>query len=63
MIIRAWCIADCLAIIGLGSLDHFLFEWSGRRPVMGIFAPVNESVWEHLKMGYWGMIVYSVGEY
>lgn len=63
MIIRAWCIAGGLAIIGLGSLDHFLFEWSGRRPVMGIFAPVNESVWEHLKMGYWGMIVYSVGEY
>lgn len=63
MNVRAWCIIGALAIIILGSLDHFLFEWIGRRPVIGIFAPVNESVWEHLKVGYWGMIVYSLIEY
>lgn len=63
MNVKAWCITGAAVIFVLGSLDHFLFEWSGNRPVMGLFAPVNESVWEHLKMGYWGMIVYSPVEY
>lgn len=33
-----------------GVLLHFLYEWTGRNPVVGAFSPVNESVWEHLKL-------------
>ncbi len=33
-----------------GSLFHFLYELSGKNGIVGLFAAVNESVWEHLKM-------------
>lgn len=40
-------------IILLGSLFHFTFELSDFNPVVGAFSAVNESVWEHLKLGFW----------
>lgn len=33
-----------------GSLFHFLYELSGNSRIVALFAAVNESVWEHLKM-------------
>lgn len=33
-----------------GSVGHFFYEWSGESPIVGIFFPVNESVWEHMKL-------------
>lgn len=35
---------------GVGALLHFVYEWSGEQKVVGWLAPVNESVWEHLKL-------------
>lgn len=29
----------------LGTLNHFLYDWSGKNPVIALFTPVNESVW------------------
>ncbi len=34
----------------LGTVGHFFYEWSGGNPVIGLFFPVNESVWEHMKL-------------
>lgn len=34
----------------LGTVGHFFYEWSGNNPVVGIFFPVNESTWEHMKL-------------
>ncbi len=34
----------------LGTLLHFAFEYSGGNTVLGAFTPVNESIWEHLKL-------------
>lgn len=31
-----------------GTLLHFVYEWSGSAVIVGLFAPVNESVWEHI---------------
>ena len=42
---------------------HFIFEWSGDLPPVGVFAPVNESVFEHLKMPYWPALLYAAIEY
>jgi len=40
-----------------GSAWHFLFEWLGYWRPIAWLAPVNESVWEHLKMTFWpGML-------
>lgn len=34
----------------LGTLFHFAFSYSGGNTVVGAFTPVNESIWEHLKL-------------
>lgn len=39
-----------LAVILLGSLSHFLYELSGGAAIFALFCPINESVWEHLKL-------------
>jgi hypothetical protein len=55
--------AGILAIILLGFLLHYLYSWSGEYVIVGLFAPVNESVWEHLKLGYYSVLALSVADY
>lgn len=50
-------------IIIIGSLLHFTYEWSGYSPIAGLFCAVNESVWEHLKLGFWSLIIFSFIDY
>lgn len=58
-----WELIGIIIISILGSILHFVFEWSGKREPIGAIAPVNESVWEHLKMAYWPTLVYAIVEY
>lgn len=50
-------------IIILGSMLHFTFEWSGNQSIVGVFSAVNESVWEHLKLGFWPALLLTIFEY
>lgn len=43
-------------------LNHFLYEWFPN-PIFSIFFPVNESIWEHMKMLYTTILMYSIIEY
>ena len=47
----------------LGTLGHFLYEWSGDNRIVGYFFSVNESTWEHLKLLFFPTVIYSVFEY
>ena len=47
----------------LGGLLHFTFELSGFNPIVGAFSAVNESVWEHLKLGFWPILLLTIIEY
>ena len=40
-------------VILAGTLLHFAFSWSGNFEPLALFAPVNESLWEHLKLAFW----------
>lgn len=46
-----------------GTLLHFLYDWSGQNPVVGAFAAVNESIWEHMKLLFFPMLLFSFIEY
>jgi len=61
--ILRWELGGIFFIIVLGSLLHFAFEWSGRAIPIAPIAAVNESVWEHLKLGFWPALVYAALEY
>lgn len=47
----------------LGTLNHFLYFLSGQSPIVALFCPVNESVWEHLKLLYFPFLFVSIWEY
>ena len=47
-------------IILLGVLFHFIFELTDNNVIVGLFAPVNESIWEHLKLIFFPMIIQSI---
>lgn len=46
-----------LAISFLGSILHFVYEWSGRNKFVATFAAVNESTWEHIKLALSGIFI------
>lgn len=46
----------------LGGVLHFAFEWSGGWPPLAVFAAVNESVWEHLKIAVWPAAGWALAE-
>lgn len=39
-----------------GTLLHFAYELSGRNALVSLFAPINESVWEHYKLAFWPLV-------
>lgn len=56
-----WHIIGGFIIIILGTIFHFIFEWSNYWRPIGWFVAVNESVWEHFKLGFWpGLIFYAI---
>lgn len=50
-------------VLILGTIMHFVFEWTGYNPVIGAVVPVNESVWEHLKILFFPMLLFTIAEY
>jgi len=61
--ILKWELVGIAIISSVGALLHFVFEWSGQLPPIGVFAAVNESVFEHLKLTYWPALLYAAIEY
>lgn len=47
----------------LGTLLHFTYQWSGENAIIGSFSAVNESIWEHLKLVFFPMILVAIIEY
>lgn len=51
----------CVSISG--ALLHFAYEFFNYNPFVGLFAPVNESTFEHLKLLLYPMLVCSIVQY
>lgn len=55
-----WELGGIIFIVVLGSLLHFVYGLSGYWHPIGIIAAVNESVWEHLKLGFWPTVIFPL---
>ena len=44
-----------------GTLLHFLYDWTNSR-FIALFSAVNESIWEHMKLLFFPMIVFAIFE-
>ena len=61
--ISYWQVAGFLFTSILGTFLHFLFDLSGQSLIAAIFSAVNESIWEHMKLIYYPMFLFSLIEY
>lgn len=51
-------ILGAILIILIGSFLHFAFKIFNHSKFIASFVPINESVWEHLKLGFLPLILY-----
>ena len=58
---KTFTIAGILFVLISGTLLHFVYGWTNHNVIAGFFAPVNESVWEHMKLLFFPMLLYSTG--
>jgi len=57
--VRLWQLMGFAVTSFLGTLLHFLYEWTGGSAAVAPFSGVNESTWEHMKLLFWPMLVYA----
>ena len=55
-----WELAGFLFTSAVGSLLHFVYEWSGGSLAAAVISAVNESTWEHMKLLFVPMFLFSV---
>lgn len=54
---RASIVSQALLVFVVGAATHFSFDVVGRWPPLAWLFPVNESLWEHVKMAFWPALV------
>lgn len=45
-----------------GTVSHFFYEWSNYNVFVGLFCPVNETPWEHLKLVFFPILFFTALE-
>lgn len=58
--LKRYTITGTVFVLIAGILSHFVYEWSGKNFILGFFFPVNESTWEHMKLYFFPMLIYSL---
>jgi hypothetical protein len=61
--IQSWILTGIPVLFLIGWVMHYVYEWSGNLILVGIFAPINESIWEHLKLTFWPMLIWWFAGY
>ena len=57
--LKRYIIIGIFFTIIAGVIGHFVYEWTGENFIAGLFFPVNESTWEHMKLVFFPMLLYS----
>lgn len=52
-----------IAVIIFGTLLHYLYQISKENKLVALISAVNESVWEHLKLSFFSIIIIGIFEY
>lgn len=46
----------------LGTLLHFVYDWTDKKIIASLFSGVNESTWEHMKLLFFPLFVFALIE-
>ena len=58
-LLKRYTLIGIAFVIIAGTVFHFVYDWSGNNPIVALFFPINESIWEHMKLGFFPMLFYS----
>ncbi len=59
-LLKRYAIIGTVFVLITGSIAHFLYGWTENNHIVGLFTPVNESIWEHMKLLFFPMLIYSL---
>lgn len=51
-----WIITGIPILFLISPLFHSMYKLTGNSLIAGAFFPVNESIWEHLKLAFWPLL-------
>ena len=55
-----WQAAGFAAVTFVGTILHFLYDWTGGSMLISPFSGVNESTWEHMKLLFWPLFLFAL---
>ena len=58
IVFNFWLGVAVISIIG--TLAHFVYDWTHHNKILGLFVAVNESVWEHIKIAITPTLLWSL---
>ena len=58
-----WQLSGFLFTSALGTFLHFLYDLTGESLVSALFSAVNESIWEHMKLLFYPMLLFALTEH
>ena len=53
-------LAGIFLVSAMGALSHFVYEWTDQNQLAGLFVPVSESTWEHMKLLFFPMLLIAL---
>ncbi|WP_294405522.1 DUF6512 family protein [uncultured Clostridium sp.] len=62
-----WILLGIPFLFIIGSIFHFIYEWTGKNIIIGLISPIDESIFQHIKMvimlviGWWTLYYYFKG--
>ena len=57
--LKKYTILGAFFVMILGTFAHFLYDWTNKNAIVGLFTPTNESTWEHMKLVYFPMLLFA----
>ena len=57
--LKRYTLIGAIFVTVLGTLSHFFYDLSNQNFIVGFFSPINESTWEHMKLVFFPMLLFS----
>ena len=55
-----WQAAGFAVVTFVGTILHFLYDWTGGSILVAPFSGINESTWEHMKLLFWPLFLFAL---
>ena len=55
-----WQAAGFALVTFVGTILHFLYDWTNGSILVAPFSGVNESTWEHMKLLFWPLFLFAL---